>query len=188
MSARCAVAPELRARLREATHNQHQSLDKALGQLDLAERNDYARFLRVQADARVGVEQWLVRNAPRDWLPPSQASLLARDLEWLGSAPDENSPVRFEEPDTASGSWLGVAWVLAGSSLGNRMMERDLAARAPDHWPMAFLRDDAMPAYFKALRPLLQTTRSNPGAERSASAVFAHFTATADRQLAGAMA
>jgi hypothetical protein len=53
---------------------------------------------------------------------------------------------------------------------------------------MAFLRDTAMPAYFRALRPLLATTDINPGAERTASAVFAHFQAEADRQLSVAHA
>ncbi len=76
----------------------------------------------------------------------------------------------------------------AGSSLGNTMMERDLSARAQADWPMAFLRDTAMPAYFRALRPLLATTDINPGAERTASAVFAHFQAEADRQLSVAHA
>ena len=73
--------------------------------------------------------------------------------------------------------------MLAGSSLGNRMMERELTGRAPEGWPMQFLRDETMPAYFKALRALLASDEINPGAEQTARAVFAHFSREADRQL-----
>ena len=182
MSARCANAPALRAKLRAATHEHHQSLDTALGQLDLAERQDYARFLGIQARARAGVEAWLTRYCPREWMPPSQADLLRRDLSALDYPPPRSAPA-FAHGDEGPVAWLGAAWVLAGSSLGNRMMERDLAARAPSDWPMAFLRDDAMPAYFKALRPLLESGDVNPGAERTARAVFDHFMAETREQL-----
>ena len=84
MPAWCATAPQLRAELRAATREQHQKLDDLLGRLDLADRRDYTRFLDIQLSARRGVEQWLYLNAPAHWLPPSQVSLLRRDLEWLG--------------------------------------------------------------------------------------------------------
>ncbi|GAB5350138.1 biliverdin-producing heme oxygenase [Alteriqipengyuania sp. 357] len=184
MMARCGNAPELRARLRAATHEQHQRLDTTLGRLDLADRGDYARFLKVQANARHGVEAWLGRYCPAKWLPPSQAALLAADLSALGDKAGLEDAPGFDLADQGPVAWLGAAWVLAGSSLGNRMMERELSARAPAGWPMAFLRDDAMPAYFKTLRPLLAQADPNPGAERIAAAVFAHFQREADRQLA----
>ena len=188
MSARCNPAPELRARLRAATQEQHQMLDTALGRLDLADRYEYARFLRVQVDSRAGVEKWLLRNCPEGWVPPSQSSQLKRDLDWLGSERESDNAPEFAAPAFTPDAWLGAAWVLAGSSLGNKMMERDLSQRAPEAWPMAFLRDDAMPAYFKALRPLLAGKDADPGAERAANAVFGHFLAEADRQLASAFA
>ena len=183
MSARCAHAPALRAKLRAATQEHHQSLDTALGRLDLAEQQDYARFLSVQSRARGGVEAWLARYCPPEWMPPSQAASLRQDLTELGFATTHGAPA-FAHGDEGPVAWLGAAWVLAGSSLGNRMMERDLAARAPSDWPMAFLRDSAMPSYFKALRPLLENTDVNPGAERTASAVFDHFLDEARQQLA----
>lgn len=175
MSARCEPAPALRASLRAATQIDHDALDRALGRLDLAERRDYARFLSVQLRARAGVEEWLMRNAPGEWMPPSTASLLRRDLDWLGEPGDEETAPAFDPEAETQDAWLGAAWVIAGSSLGNRMMERDLAERVPGHWPMAFLRDGAMPAYFKALRPKLENSATNQAAERAAKAVFAHF-------------
>lgn len=182
MPARCDQAPQLRARLRAATQDSHTSLDNALGRLDLADHSEYACFLRVQARARQGVEQWLARYCPEEWMPPAQGSLLRSDLAALGADWSDTAPP-FDHGDEGPVAWIGAAWVLAGSSLGNRMMERDLSARAPAGWPMAFLRDDAMPRYFKALRPLLEGTDINPGAERVAIAVFTHFQAVADHHL-----
>lgn len=185
MSARCNSAPALRARLRAATQDQHALLDSTLGRLDLADRGDYARFLRVQIDARLGVEQWLFRHCPAEWLPPSQVTLLRRDLEWLGATFEDGRAPALTTPGFSSQAWIGAAWVLAGSSLGNKMMERDLAARAPSNWPMAFLRDRSMPQYFKAILPMLDGTQPNLPAEWAARAVFAHFQAEADRQRVG---
>ena len=185
MTARCGTAPALRAKLRAATHDDHQKLDDALGRLDLADRHDYACFLRVQSRARIGVESWLARCCPAEWLPPAQTDLIEADLAALGFSADgldEDAPA-FTHGDEGPVAWLGAAWVLAGSSLGNRMMERELASRAPAGWPMQFLRDETMPAFFKALRPLLASDEINPGAERTARAVFAHFSREADRQL-----
>jgi len=169
--------------LRAATQDEHQSLDQELGRLDLAVRGEYACFLRVQHQARRGVERWLASACPSEWLPPSQTALLESDLAELGCAIDD-APVGFALDNEGPVAWLGTAWVLAGSSLGNTMMERDLSARAPAGWPMAFLRDAAMPAYFKALRPLLASSEINVGAQRAASATFAHFQAVAARQMA----
>ena len=186
MTARCSTAPALRAKLRAATHDDHQKLDDALGRLDLADRHDYGCFLRGQSRARIGVESWLARCCPPEWLPPAQTGLIEADLAALGcvgsDTPDEDVPA-FAHADEGPVAWLGAAWVLAGSSLGNRMMERELTGRAPEGWPMQFLRDETMPAFFKALRPLLASDEINPGAERTARAVFAHFSREANRQL-----
>ena len=184
MAERCGIAPGLRAQLRAATQKEHQSLDDRLGSLDLADRRDYACFLDVQLRARLGVEQWLFQHCPYEWLPPSQISLLRRDLEWLGHASDEASAPAFVAPAVTPDAWLGAAWVLAGSSLGNKMMERELAPRVAPSWPMAFVRDEAMPRYFKALRPMLEKVTSNPPAEWAAHAVFGHFLAICEERLA----
>lgn len=183
MPARCATAPQLRAALRAATHEHHQKLDDLLGRLDLADRHDYTRFLDIQLSARRGVEQWLYLHAPAHWLPPSQVSLLRRDLDWLGDE-SRNAPApSFTLPTSDRHAWIGAAWVLAGSSLGNKMMERALADRAPANWPMAFLQDKTMPQYFKALRPLLEDSAPNPQALDIARAVFVHFLARTEQEI-----
>ena len=115
---------------------------------------------------------------------PELADEFRRDLEWLGhTAGEANSPA-FVAPAITPDAWLGAAWVLAGSSLGNKMMERELAPRVAPSWPMAFIRDEAMPRYFKALRPLLESSRSNPSAEWTAHAVFGHFLTICERHMA----
>ena len=120
---------------------------------------------------------------PAHWLPPSQVSLLRRDLDWLGDE-SRNAPApSFHEPASDRHAWIGAAWVLAGSSLGNTMMERALAARAPANWPMAFLQDKTMPQYFKALRPLLEDSAPNAPALDTARAVFAHFLSLAEQEM-----
>ncbi len=184
MPGRLEAAPALRAQLRAATQQDHQSLDDMLGPLDLSDRHDYARFLDVQLSARLGVEQWLFQHCPYEWLPPSQVSLLRRDLEWLGHVADEASAPAFVAPAITPNAWLGAAWVLAGSSLGNKMMERELAPRVEPSWPMAFVRDEAMPRYFKALHPLLQDREPNLPAEWAAHAVFGHFLSICEKRLA----
>lgn len=184
MPVRCHTAPTLRAGLRDATQADHQALDTLLGRLDLADRRQYAEFLSVQLRARIGVEQWLFRHCPDQWLPPSQLPALRRDLEWMGYSVDEAAAPVFSAPSLTPETWLGAAWVLAGSSLGNKMMERDLATRVPASWPMAFVRDEAMPRYFKALRPLLEDTRPNLPSEWAANAVFAHFLIIAKEAMA----
>ena len=107
MSARCIDAPALRARLRAATRNEHQSLDDALGRLDLADRGDYARFLRVQSRARHGVQKWLESTCPPEWLPPSQADRLDRDLAALGCEAEDDAP-DFTCADEGPVAWLGA--------------------------------------------------------------------------------
>ncbi|MAS85480.1 MAG: hypothetical protein CL953_06415 [Erythrobacteraceae bacterium] len=184
MPARCEKAPGLRAQLRAATQSDHQSLDDMLGSLDLADRHDYIRFLDVQLRARLGVEQWLFQHCPYEWLPPSQITLLRRDLEWLGHTVAEGSAPAFVAPAVSPSAWLGAAWVLAGSSLGNKMMERELAPRVAPSWPMAFVRDEAMPRYFKALRPLLESNQQDLPAEWAARAVFGHFNSICGERLA----
>lgn len=165
----------LRSRLREATAPAHDALDAAMGDLDLSTRADYVRFLNIQLNARIGVEEWCLQHCPPDLMPPPQTSLVLQDLARLDAA-QAAEPVMF---DLASCSEpLGVCWVVAGSSMGNRAMAADLRRRTDGDWPMHFLGNTELPAYFKALRPLIE--RSYPetrtrSAIAAADAVFAAF-------------
>ena len=75
-----------------------------------------------------------------------------------------------------------AAWVLAGSSLGNRSILAQLKKRggAAAHWPHAFLGDDAMLDFWKALRGRIECpvpADQQHAAGHGAQAVFDHFIA-----------
>lgn len=184
-TAQQSPADDLRLHLRAATMAAHDLLDAAM-QAASGWRNlgDYARFLSLQHAARVPVERWLERHAPRDLRPPVQTGLIARDLAALGiSVPA--AAARFELSESGPGEAIGAAWVLAGSALGNRsilaQMRRasDACGAGGGAWPAAFLADDAMLAFWQELRTRIEQPASNleaHAATRAASAVFAHFT------------
>lgn len=170
----------LRAVLREATAAEHGRLDAAMGTLDLSRPEDYARFLRVQLAGREPVEAWLAAVAGTD-APPPMSPLIRTDLEALGVDAPRQTGTPFD-PGTAEGA-IGTAWVLAGSHLGNRMMLRRLAERAPAGWPVAFLSDEQMAAHWRAILPALSTDRPDPApAIASARATFAVILAAAARE------
>jgi len=150
---------------------------------DLASRQDYARFLRIQLAARAPIEAWLASDPPADRSPPAMAPLLIEDLAALHE-PFSIAPVPFAMPKGADP--LGAAWALAGSHLGNRAMLASLGGAAHD-LPIAFLRDTTMRDYWRGLLPLLEMPCSEEGAAPAiiaAEAVFGHFLSavSADRQ------
>ena len=178
-------AEDLRLHLRAATMAAHDLLDHSMqaasGWQTLA---DYARFLSLQYAARAPVEVWLESHAPKAFCPPAQTPLIARDLAELGlPCPPAGSP--FVHTDTRDGDALGAAWVLAGSALGNKAILKQMRrASATDdtEWPSAFLGDEAMLAFWQALRARIErpahAAQAHAAAD-AASAVFAHFIAHA---------
>ena len=67
---------------------------------------------------------------------------------------------------------------MAGSSLGNRAILRDIELHADSKMPTAFLADPGMIAFWKALRPDLEqpaTDLEAAAAARAAASVFDHF-------------
>ncbi|MFL0357647.1 biliverdin-producing heme oxygenase [Erythrobacter sp. GH1-10] len=172
--------------MRTATASSHERLDHEMRSASgWGTHADYARFLGLQYGARLPVERWLSTHA-RDWLrPPEQCALIARDLDNLDAeAPEPGAAFRIA-PEAGSGreaQALGVAWVLAGSSLGNRAIVSELARKGRGHWPKAFLGDPAMLAFWKRLRPSIEVpadASTIASASRAAVAVFDHFIAHA---------
>jgi heme oxygenase len=152
-------------------------------------RSDYARFLALQHAARAPLEDWLAAHAPAALHPPRQTPLIARDLAALGRPVPAPAPV-FTLGRTRLGHVLGVAWVLAGSALGNRSIARQVRRIGKGTWPMAFLGDDAMLGFWQALRSRIEQSVPQDeaeGAREAASAVFAHFLAVAEQARAAQM-
>ena len=105
--------------------------------------------------------------------------MIVRDLIGLGeaiTAPEDEFDLDYRSDATA----LGIAWVLAGSSLGNRAMLHDMKEALPhgSQWPHTFLSSDAMSEFWKGLRQQVEAPAA-PGVEaeavRAATAAFAHF-------------
>ncbi|MBX7482892.1 biliverdin-producing heme oxygenase [Qipengyuania qiaonensis] len=182
MPVRHAVGRTTRDYLKAETAQGHERLDKRLGALVMGDAPDYERFIDIQFRARLGVERWLAATGGLD-LPPSQTDLLAEDLFSLGREPGADAPDLDIPADCDP---LGVCWVLAGSSMGNRAIHARLAKR-DGRLPMVFLADERMKNYWAKLRPLLERGH-DPEQDRpvliAAQATFAHFNAVAIERIA----
>jgi heme oxygenase len=183
ISERKGPGESLRTHLRAATMAAHDLLDHAMQAASgWQTRADYARFLALQHAARAPIEAWLAAHAPPGLIPPLQTPLLARDLAALGAALPPPAPL-FTLGRCEPGHALGTAWVLAGSALGNTAIARQVARIGGGAWPVAFLGDSAMMAFWQALRSRIETPArpgEAEGATRAAEAVFAHFLSVAE--------
>ena len=109
----------------------------------------------------------------------ARTALIAADLAALGAAVPPPAPApRIAALGRGSGAVLGVAWALAGSALGNRAIARAVTRIGAGGWPVAFLGDGAMLAFWQALRARIERPcgpREAEDAAAAAEAVFAHF-------------
>ena len=181
----------LRQALRAATAKAHDQLDGTMRTVAGWQKpEDYARFLSLQYAARVPVEAWLSQNASADLRPPEQAPLIASDLASMGHAlPTYEvsfTPPAALEQSAERARALGIAWVLAGSSLGNRAIlaeiRRKTKAQGLTAWPEEFLGDDGMLDFWKHLRSQIEGRAEMDALEvaiEAAAAVFDHFIAHA---------
>ncbi|KLE34907.1 hypothetical protein AAW00_10600 [Aurantiacibacter luteus] len=167
----------MRGYLKARTAGRHDVLDALGAPESFADRGAYCDFLARQFAARLGLEHWVALYCPADLAPPPMAELLADDLAANGCAFPHYPTRHFALP--AGADPLGLAWVVAGSHLGNRAMLARLRREAPGT-PAAFLADERMQAFWKALRPRLEAQVSPAeaeGAALAAEAVFDHFLA-----------
>jgi heme oxygenase len=173
----------LRTHLRAATKAAHDLLDHAMQMASgWQTRADYARFLALQHAARAPLEAWLDTHAPARLAPPPQTGLIAQDLAQLGTPLPAPAPL-FTIGRPGPGSTLGVAWVLAGSALGNKAIARQVARVGKGTWPTAFLGDDRAMTFWQGLRERIDgpvAADEAAGATRAAEAVFAHFIAAVE--------
>lgn len=147
---------------------------------DWSSREGYRAFLQIQHAARLPIEQWIEENGLRDMAVTPQSYLIERDLEALGSRPIE-AGLNFDLP--AGADAIGLAWAIAGSSLGNKAILREISAASAGQWPTAFLSDDGMTEFWKRIRPILDSPCEPArlaAAETAAMSVFDHFIAVAE--------
>ncbi len=179
MREKSGVGRTTRDYLRVGTAEAHDTLDVRLGALAEGDERDYAQFLEIQYRARVNIESWLDERCA-DMAPPRQTDVIARDLTELG-VPIPADVLAFDV--SADSDPLGICWVLAGSSLGNRAILARLV-KADVQWPVAFLSDRRMADYWQRLRPLIERPHSpaeDPSVLGAAQASFAHFNAVASQ-------
>ncbi len=164
----------LRLLLRQETAKHHAALDATTDADELTDAESYARFLTRQYCARLPIEEWVARDCPSDFSPPQVALLIAADLSAMGRSVPAPS-LRFELPKSSDP--IGLAWAIAGSHLGNRMMLKTLKD-ASSGLPDSFLADETMRQFWRSLRPQLDRPMSKVHAQpaiTAASSVFAHF-------------
>ena len=123
-----------------------------MGSMPVGNDASFARFLTIQYASRELLDAGFAEQKP-DHIdaPPSQLDLLDHDLASLGHEPVHiPGSASFTTPTAA----LGAAWVVSGSSMGNRAMLAQRRKHGLDH-ANAFLADSRMPTYFRTLLPLL---------------------------------
>ena len=159
------------SRLRTMTRAAHDTVDASFSRFDLADRDDYARFLLAHASATAAVEGVLVRDATLpQWRP--RLRLLLDDLAGLGLAPP--LPLAFDPGDTVAAR-LGALYVMEGSRLGGAV----LAKRVFDGAPAALLSARHDPGEWRAFlrtldaRGVGQSPEWHDAVAAGASACFA---------------
>lgn len=115
-------------RLRDATRSYHDQVDAAFSGFDLADRDEYGRFLLAHVQATSAAEAGLCDDPT---LPAwrGRTQLLADDLAQLGLAMPP--PLEFKPPESASWRW-GVLYVLEGSRLGGSILVTRTAPGSPN--------------------------------------------------------
>lgn len=162
--------------LRTSTREDHDRVDAVFDRFDLADKADYAAFLRAQAAALLPVERALdaadAEAVIADWPERRRAYRLAQDLADLGERvmPTSAASLELDSPEAI----LGALYVIEGSRLGGAM----LAKRVPADLPRRYLAASD-PARWRALVALIDeslvTSSQREEALRAARAVFGLF-------------
>ncbi|WP_312376066.1 biliverdin-producing heme oxygenase [Pseudomonas oryzihabitans] len=110
----------------------HEQVDATFGRYALQTRPHYTAFLQAHAQALIGLEDLLERSGIQrllpDWAERRRTGVLAEDLRRL--AAERPEPVVLERLLDEGECW-GVAYVLEGSRLGSRLLDRH-AGESPD--------------------------------------------------------
>jgi heme oxygenase (biliverdin-IX-beta and delta-forming) len=121
----------IRHSLRTATAQVHERLDSYARRVNLANRQNYGRFLQAQSGPvkalEAALEQFGVAQLLPDWSLRSRTTALEHDLEYLHVRPESCPPVCLTSAAQAS----GTLYVLEGSRLGARVLLEQILNAAP---------------------------------------------------------
>ncbi len=171
--------------LRSATATEHERVDAAFGSYLLADRAQYTAFLKAQAQAFLPVEAAIDDAQPEltlpDWPNRRRAPMLRRDLAALGVKLE--GLAEFPVPYSPE-ALLGAIYVLEGSRLGGKFLERQIA----DDLPREFMSAHDSASWRQLVGVIderLQSPAQIDAAIMSAKSVFAFFENGALRHVRG---
>lgn len=170
--------------LRAATRDNHDRVDALFGRFDIAQPEDYRRFLQAHAAAFLGVETALdeigLERLIEDWPARRRNALIRADIAALGDTPPD--PVPF--PIASDAAAIGAAYVLEGSRLGGAVLARRIGEGLPNGYLATPLPAGAWRKFLEKLDSTLYEPSMVADAATAARAVFDRFEA-AGRQEKG---
>lgn len=118
---------QLRARLRDATRDIHAALDDRFSEIGEASPRTYHAFIRMNDACHRTLEPWLRRVLPATGPAerPQFAQSLSLDMDAMALDPLPTPGATFAEDNVAEA--VGVIYVLDGSRLGARVIQRQIA-------------------------------------------------------------
>jgi heme oxygenase len=162
--------------LRAATDDVHRELDDLMSRLDLSQAGDYARFLGIHARTVPAVE-WALASGGLDaivegWSAGRRSGAIEADLAAMGKPVP--APVSIP-PIHGVAELLGTAYVLEGSRLGGKVLERRVAPGLPVNFLSHSKKGDPWPTVVAALDRFLYSDALLGEARDAARRCFALF-------------
>jgi heme oxygenase len=145
-------ADSIRRLLRDATRNDHESIDREISTLDFTDRASYRLFLAIHHAA--------LSNLAGRWRSQDQADFsgllhcLVEDLRALGSLISFPGTPERQRADSLR-QW-GIAYVIRGSRLGGAVLRQ----RVPTGYPTAYLAYAPAISWPEFLKQLERETRA----------------------------
>lgn len=167
--------------LRAVTRASHDRLDAAFGALDLGATEDCVRFLAAHAIALKALDAPFRRFVEEELAMPCPdfPAMLTADLAARGLAMDSLPAARPDTAVYAPCGAAGVAYVIAGSRLGNAVIRAEGYHGRETGLSSRYMEDDTGHAVWKALNTWARARSFGPSEERAveaaALATFAHF-------------
>ncbi len=173
-----------RTALRDATAAEHERVDRLFSRFNLAQEEDYRRFLLAQAAAFLPIEAALdeaeAAELVPDWPLRRRGKLLQDDLRALGSG--DPPPIAAPPlPDPAAK--LGAIYVLEGSRLGGALLKRRLPDTAPRYFLTAPQKGGSWRKLLETLDMFLYRSDQLASAIGAARGVFRNFEAGGQQYL-----
>ena len=170
----------VRFALKAATDDIHGELDDLLSRLDLTDPADYARFLMFHGRTVPPLEDALAAGGLGDlvpeWLGARRGRALRADLGALGLAP----PVAAEPPPiVGTAQLLGAGYVLEGSRLGAKVLQKRVGAGLPNSFLSGSGTAGPWPALTSVIERLLDSDVLVDDAKTAARRSFAWFLSVA---------